>query len=101
MKYPMEMKKMLPTTCPSCGGELRVRSLHCAACDTVVTGDYRLSPFMRLTADEQAFLLEFVICSGSLKELAARRSLSYPTVRNKLDAIIDHLQNLATDEPTR
>lgn len=97
----MEKKKMLPTVCPACGGELHVRSLHCAACDTTVTGDYRLSSFMRLPADEQAFLLEFVLCSGSLKELASRLSLSYPTVRNRLDAVIEHLQKLDTDEPIR
>ncbi len=94
----METKKIFPTTCPSCGGALQVRSLHCPACDTTVTGDYRLSPFMRLPSDEQTFLLEFVKCSGSLKEMAAMRSLSYPTVRNKLDALIDHLEKLENDE---
>ena len=94
----METKKIFPTTCPSCGGALQVRSLHCPACDTTVTGDYWLSPFMRLSPDEQSFLLEFVKCSGSLKEMAAMRSLSYPTVRNKLDTLIDHLVKLENDE---
>lgn len=94
----MNPKKSLPTRCPACDGELRVRSLHCAACDTIVSGDFRLSPFLRLPPDEQSFLLEFIKCSGSLKEMAARRSLSYPTVRNRLDDIIDHLEALENDE---
>lgn len=95
----MEIKKMFPTTCPCCGGELHVRSLCCTACETTVSGDYRLPPFMRLTPDEQAFLLEFVASSGSLKELASRRGLSYPTLRNRLDDLIDKLEKMQDHEP--
>ena len=94
----METKKIFPTICPCCGGELHVRSLCCTACETTVSGDYRLPPFRRLTPDEQAFLLEFVSCSGSLKELAARCGLSYPTLRNRLDDLIEKLNNLQTYE---
>lgn len=92
------VKKIFPTVCPSCGQELQVKSLHCGACDTTITGEYRLSPFMRLAPDEQHFLLEFIKSSGSLKEMAAMLSLSYPTVRNKLDAIIENLKRLEEHE---
>lgn len=95
------VKKIFPTVCPSCGQELQVCSLHCSGCDTTITGEYRLSPFMRLSADEQHFLLEFIKCSGSLKEMAAMLSLSYPTVRNKLDAIIENLKRLEDHESDR
>ena len=94
------VKKIFPTVCPSCGQELHVKSLHCGACDTTITGEYRISPFMRLTPDEQRFLLEFIKCSGSLKEMASMLSLSYPTVRNKLDAIIENLKKLENNEAT-
>ena len=87
----MSTKKM-PTTCPACGEELRVERLVCRGCDTAVQGEYALPCFMRLTAEEQELLLDFVECSGSLKELASRRALSYPTMRNMLDEVIAKLK---------
>ena len=81
-------KKRLPKTCPSCGSVLRVRSMYCHACDTQIVGDYMLPPLMRL----QRFVADFVMCSGSLKEMAARMGVSYPSVRNRLDEIIGELR---------
>ena len=92
------MKKIFPTECPSCAGELRVRSLFCTECGTTVSGDYPLPVILRLPPDAQAFILEFVKCSGSLKEMAAQMGLSYPTVRNKLDEIIENIQKLEHNE---
>lgn len=85
-------KKRLPKTCPSCGSVLRVRSMYCHACDTQIVGDYMLPPLMRLTEEEQRFVADFVMCSGSLKEMAARMGVSYPSVRNRLDEIIGELR---------
>lgn len=96
----MKQTKNLPTTCPSCRGELSIRSMHCAACDTTITGDYPLPALMRLEPAEQQFLLDFVKSSGSLKEMARKMGLSYPTVRNKLDDIISQLENFEHHETT-
>ena len=85
-------KKRLPKTCPACGSVLRVRSMYCHACDTQIEGDYPLPPLMRLTEEEQRFVADFVMCSGSLKEMAARMGVSYPSVRNRLDEIIGELR---------
>ena len=51
-----------------------------------------LPPLMRLTEEEQRFVADFVMCSGSLKEMAARMGVSYPSVRNRLDEIIGELR---------
>lgn len=48
---------------------------------------------MYLTAEEQKFILDFVMCSGSLKEMALQLGLSYPSVRNRLDDIIERLRS--------
>ena len=96
----MTTKKRFPTICPSCGGVLSVKSLHCALCDTMVQGDYAIHPILRLSADEQEFVLSFIKCSGSLKQMATELGLSYPTVRNILDDIISKLQNLENNETT-
>jgi hypothetical protein len=45
-----------------------------------------------LPPEEQEFILEFIKASGSLKEMAAILKVSYPTVRNRLDEIIEKLK---------
>ena len=45
-----------------------------------------------LSRDDQDFILDFIKASGSLKEMAALLKVSYPTVRNRLDEIIDKLK---------
>ena len=83
----------LPTACPSCGGKLAVKRLHCEKCDTEVDGLYPLPALASLPRDDQEFILDFIKASGSLKEMAALLKVSYPTVRNRLDAIIDQLED--------
>ena len=89
----MEPKKQLPTCCPACQSQLHVASLHCPQCLTCIDGDYQLPALLLLPADDQQFIRDFVLCSGSLKEIAARMELSYPTVRNRLDDIINRLKS--------
>ena len=79
---------MLPYLCPGCQSQLKVKSLSCKQCSTEVTGFYDLPALARLPQDDQVFILNFVRCSGSLKDMAKQMSLSYPTVRNLLDEII-------------
>ena len=46
----------------------------------------------------EQFVLDFVKSSGSLKEMAHKLGLSYPTVRNRLDDIISQLNKFESDE---
>jgi hypothetical protein len=84
--------KKLPTRCPACNGKVEVKSLICHGCQTQIQGLYQLPPLARLSPDDQGFLLQFVKASGSLKEMARLLKLSYPTVRNKLDEIIERVK---------
>ena len=83
---------MLPCVCPSCQSQLKVKSLKCDVCQTEVSGLYELPALARLSPDDQQFILQFVKCSGSLKDMAKYMNLSYPTVRNLLDDIIERLR---------
>ncbi len=80
---------MLPCQCPSCQSQLKVKSLACENCGTEVTGLYDLPVLARLSPENQEFILQFVKCSGSLKDMSKHLGLSYPTVRNLLDEIIN------------
>jgi hypothetical protein len=86
------MNKKLPIYCPSCQNNLNVQGLICEACHTVVTGSYNLPVLLKLSSEQQQFVVDFVKSSGSLKDMAGKLGLSYPTVRNMLDAIINDLK---------
>ncbi|WP_165045915.1 DUF2089 family protein [Dysgonomonas sp. ZJ709] len=84
---------MLPCYCPSCKAQLKVKSLKCENCETEVMGNYELPILALLSTEEQDFILKFVKHSGSLKEMANQLRLSYPTVRNLLDEIIEKIKS--------
>ncbi|HLS31148.1 MAG TPA: DUF2089 family protein [Flavobacteriaceae bacterium] len=94
----MPILKKLPIICPSCEASLKVSSLSCTKCDTLISGSYDLPIFLKLDQEEQDFILSFVLSGGSLKAMAKQMDRSYPTVRNKLDNIIDNLNKLKQDE---
>lgn len=88
----------LPVHCPSCEQKLNVSKLVCQSCHTEVIGKYGMPLFMQLSADEQEFILEFLVSSGSLKEMANKMGKSYPTVRNKLDDLIVKITTLRDEK---
>jgi len=45
-----------------------------------------------LAEDELAFIRRFVVMSGSLKALAAAYGVTYPTIRLRLDRLIQKLE---------
>ena len=91
------MTRNLPLRCPSCLSDLQVKSLGCTHCNTQVTGHFDLPLLARLSSDDQQFIIEFVKFSGSLKEMSKSLKLSYPTVRNMLDDLIERINNTASN----
>jgi len=47
-----------------------------------------------LDEDDLQLIRRFVVLSGSLKELAADYGVSYPTIRARVDAVIERLRLL-------
>jgi hypothetical protein len=84
-------QKRLPIICPSCQGMLEVNRLVCNACETSVEGKYDLPILVQLPVEDQDFILKLIQASGSLKELAGIYGISYPTVRNRLDSLIQKI----------
>lgn len=84
--------KILPTKCPSCNNQLMVKSLVCDKCKTEVQGQYQLPALTSSSPEDQTFILNFLKVSGSLKDMAELLQLSYPTVRNRLDEIIERIK---------
>ena len=57
------------------------------------------SPLARLDPGDRALIVDFVLCSGSLKALAKQRGVSYPTIRGRLDRLIERLRGLVEGKP--
>ncbi|MEC5394242.1 DUF2089 family protein [Bergeyella sp. RCAD1439] len=84
----------LPVICPSCENQLIVSHLACPNCETKIQGTYKLPLYLKLTPEEQDFILNFFLSSGSIKEMAKQAELSYPTMRNKMDDLIEKIKQL-------
>ena len=50
-----------------------------------------------LEEEDLAFVRRFVLASGSLKEVAAQYGVSYPTVRLRLDRLIEKIRLAETE----
>ena len=81
----------LPTHCPACSAALQVARLDCTECDTAVLGSFDLPPLARLAPEDQTFVLCFLQTGGNLKDMAKLYGVSYPTLRNRLDALVEQL----------
>ncbi len=51
-----------------------------------------------LSDEDASFIKRFVLASGSLKELAKAYGISYPTVRLRLDRLIEKVKVLDSQE---
>ena len=89
----------LPVVCPSCESTLIVSQMKCTNCDTTVNGNYELPLYLQLGREEQQFILNFFLSSGSIKEMSKQANLSYPTMRNKMDDLIEKISELKKTLP--
>ena len=53
-----------------------------------------------LDDEDISFIKKFILCSGSLKEIAKEYGVSYPTVRLRLDRLIDKIKVQDDQEST-
>ena len=92
-------------TCPVCDHRLEVTRLHCAECDTTLEGRFSVGRFGRLNREQLGLLEMFLRARGNLRDLERELGISYPTVRNRLEALLRALgltdaadgQGIATD----
>ena len=86
--------------CHRCSGPFIISEYECPACRITVRGKFELSPLARLSASQSEFLLTFVRCRGVLRDMEAVLGISYPTVRSRLDQVVDAVEALvATAAP--
>ena len=57
-----------------------------------IDGSFTLPPLAGLSAEDQVFVMAFIRCHGSIKEMEEIFGISYPTVKNRLNRIAGQLQ---------
>jgi len=87
------IEKKMPKDCPSCNSKMKVKKLVCTHCSTEIDGLFNFPILSSLSNEDQLFIIDFMKVGGSLKDMATKMKLSYPTVRNHLDEIIDRIKS--------
>ncbi len=75
------------TICPECNQPFKVTRLACSTCQVSLEGQIELPTLAQLSLEDQAFVMAFVRHHGSIKKMESVFGISYPTVKNRLNAI--------------
>ena len=69
------------------GGDFVVERVRMVDSEVALEGQFELPPLARLTAEDQVFVIAFVRCHGSIKQMEKFFGVSYPTIKNRLNRI--------------
>lgn len=90
------------TKCPVCTHQLKAVKLTCQNCGTNIENTFDFPKLMHLTREQLDFVEVFILCRGNIKDVEKELNISYPTVRAKLDQVIEELGdtkvNFASDD---
>ena len=85
------MNYKAPSRCPVCGHELTISSVACGHCQTKIEGKFTTCVFCKLPPEQLEFVEVFVKCRGNIKDVEKELGISYPTVRGRLESVIQAL----------
>lgn len=85
------MDYKMPHRCPVCDHEMKISKLTCTCCPTKIEGEFSSCKFCRLPPEQLIFVETFIKCRGNIKEVEKELGISYPTVRSRLDSVIEGL----------
>ncbi|HUU23199.1 MAG TPA: DUF2089 domain-containing protein [Phycisphaerae bacterium] len=81
------------------GRPLLVERVRLADSDIAIEGDFAPPPLAVLSAEDQTFVAAFVRCHGSIKEMEQLFTVSYPTIKNRLNRIGGQLEFVEVTTP--
>jgi len=73
------------------GKPITVERVRLVDSDIAIEGSFTLPPLANLSAEDQVFIMAFVRCHGSIKDMEEMFGISYPTVKNRLNRIARQL----------
>lgn len=67
------------------------------ASGVAIEGEFEVPQLAQLSGEDQVFVMAFVRCHGSIKEMERIFGVSYPTVKSRLNRITQKLDFVDTD----
>ena len=91
--------------CPVCGAQMAITRLACGTCHSALEGQFTMNGpgrssgqgegyfgrLERLSRDQLEFVETFLRCRGIIKNVEAVLDISYPTVKARLNNVIEAL----------
>lgn len=74
------------------GKPITVERVRLVDSDIAIEGSFTLPPLANLSAEDQIFVMAFVRCHGSIKDMEEMFGISYPTVKNRINRIAERFQ---------
>ena len=71
---------------------MAVTRMSCEHCRVSIEAAFPMSRLASLPVEHQRFIEMFVLAGGNLKEIAEQVGVSYPTIRSRLDKVIESLR---------
>lgn len=68
--------------------------------DIAIEGSFELPPLAQLSAENILFITAFIRSHGSIKDMEAQFGISYPTVKNRLNALAELLPFVEVNPPS-
>ncbi|MBN2240125.1 MAG: DUF2089 domain-containing protein [Dehalococcoidales bacterium] len=78
------------------GADITIERVKLVGQDISIEGEFELPRLARLSAEDQVFIMAFVQCHGSIKDMEEMFGISYPTVKNRLNRLGDKLKLVQT-----
>lgn len=85
------MRQKMVGRCPVCDNPLTITKLGCDKCGITLEGQFTGCRFCQLSNEQRGFAETFIKCRGNIKEVERELGISYPTVRGRLDSLIEAL----------
>lgn len=85
--------------CPVCGSPVVPTELSCTTCNIVFRGRFDNCRFCRLEGEQLRLFEAFVRSRGNLAEVQREIGISYPTLANRLDAILERVGLKRKEQP--
>jgi hypothetical protein len=92
-----EKSHKVPAADPVTGGALFISELTGVESGITIRGRFEIPIYSRLDDEQQKFLETFLRCRGMLNSVERELGISYPTVRARLDSLLQSL-GMATEK---
>lgn len=81
----------MPLHDPVSGGELVVTELTCPESGVTIKGNFEIPKLARLNPEQYQLLETFLRCRGMISTMEKELNLSYPTIRSRIDGLLQAL----------